>query len=282
MHFGKKLLLILIPSIFLLGLFIFIKVTLIKDTEIKIFGITISNKSTPKLPKEIQQNGRTKVKYSEDFTIVLLGDSMTERLGNSDELRAYLKNYYPKKTFEVLNYGFGSTNILSVQERLEKETMYGRKFRPILDIAFDLILIESFGNNPLSDFPLEEGLKKQNEALDKIVNFIRTVNPNAKIVFVATVAPNKRRYGEGVVRLDLEQKRIWVEERVAYIKNHIEYAKTHDISLVNIFEKSLNSEGDGKLDFLDEHDYIHPSPNGIYFISQEIANFIFENKILSP
>lgn len=232
-------------------------------------------------PTEIKESGRSKVKYSQDYTIVMVGDSMTEYLGNSDELRVYLKNYYPGKTFEVLNYGFGSTNILSVQERLEKDTFHGRVFRPILDIAFDLILIESFGNNPLSDYPLDMGLRKQTEALDNVVTSIKNSNPEGKVVFVATISPNKRRYAEGQVDLTPEKRAEWAGERIAYIKNHIDYAKAHQIPLVNIYEKSLNSEGDGNLSFISTTDFIHPSPSGVYFISEEIAKFIFENKILN-
>lgn len=233
-----------------------------------------------KQPTTVNVDNRQKVKYSQDYTIVLLGDSMTEVLGNSDELRAYLKEYYPKKTFEVLNYGFGSTNILSVQERLEQETMHGRTFRPILDIAFDLILIESFGHNPLSQFPLEEGLKKQSEALDKIVDSIKISNPAAKIVFVATIAPNHYRYAEGQVDLAPEVREKWVNERIAYIKNHIDYAKSHNIPLVNVYERSLNKDQDGDLIYINATDFIHPSPTGVYLISKELAKTIFEQKIL--
>lgn len=231
-------------------------------------------------PKPTNENGREKVKYPQDFTIVMVGDSMTERLGNSDELRSYLKNYYPNKTVEVLNYGFGSTSILTLQERLEKETFHGRAFRPILDIAFDLILIESFGNNPLSNLSLQEGIQKQTQALDKAVASIKSANPQAKIVFVATIAPNKESYGQGVVDLSSEKRVEWANERIAYIKNHINYAKSHNIPLINIYEKSLDENQNGKLTYLSSDDYIHPSPTGIYFISQEIAKFLSEQKIL--
>jgi lysophospholipase L1-like esterase len=263
----KKIILILIPLLIFLGLFIFMQ-----------------TKKTPKKeagpPREIKVAGKSRVKYPQDFTIVMVGDSMTEKLGNSDEIRANLKKYYPDKTFEVLNYGFGSTNILSVQDRLEKKTFYSREFRPVLEIYFDLILIESFGNNPLSEFSLSEGLQKQNEALDKIVEKLKKENPKAKIAFIATIAPNKWRYGEGAVELDAGQKTAWVKERVAYIKNHIEYAQTHGIPLINVFEKSLNSDGEGNLDYLAREDYIHPSPNGVYLISDEIAKVIFDQNLL--
>ena len=110
-----------------------------------------------KAPIEVKGLSSARVKYPVDYTIVLVGDSMTEVLGNSDELRKYLDEYYPNKTFEVLNYGFGSTNILSLPQRLTEKTFHGREFRPITDIDFDLIIIESFGHNPLSDLPLKEG-----------------------------------------------------------------------------------------------------------------------------
>jgi lysophospholipase L1-like esterase len=229
----------------------------------------------PKMPEKTGE----KVKYSQDFVIVLVGDSMTEKLGNSDELRANLKKNYPGKTFEVLNYSFGSTNILSVPDRLQNKTFYGREFRPILDIDFDLIVIESFGHNPLSQYPLKEGLQKTNETLDKIVSLIKTSNPNAKIAFLATIAPNKQNYAKGQVELSSEKRAEWAEERTAYIKNHIEYARSHNIPIINVFEKSLDKYGDGNLTYINSDDNIHPSPSGVYFISDLIGNFIFENKL---
>ncbi|MDO8638846.1 MAG: hypothetical protein Q7R43_04680, partial [Candidatus Daviesbacteria bacterium] len=177
--------------------------------------------------QEIIINGRKKIKYPQDLTIVMIGDSMTERLGNSDEIRADLKKYNPNKSVEILNYGFGSTNILSVPERLEKDTFFQRTFRPILDIDFDLVLIESFGFNPLSQFSLEEGLKKQTDTLDQIISKIKAENPRAKIIFVATIAPSRYHYGENTVDLTPEKRMAWADERIAYIKNHIDFAKSH-------------------------------------------------------
>lgn len=212
-------------------------------------------------------------------TIVFVGDSMTEYLGNFDELRGYLKNYYPNKNFLLLNYGFGSTNILSVEDRLEKESSHsGRAFQAINDIPFDLVLIESFGHNPLSDHSLEEGLKLQNKALDKIIASITQKHPKSSIVFIATIAPNQERYGEGVVNLTTEKRGEWAKERIAYIKNHIAYAKSHNIPLINIYEKSLDQNGSGNIDYVNSNDFIHPSPTGVYFISNEIAKFLYEKK----
>lgn len=222
-----------------------------------------------------------KVTYPQDYTIILVGDSMTQFLGNSDELRGYLKQYYPQKSFEILNYGYGATSLLSVQERIENKTYYGRDYMPIKDIDFDVLILESFGHNPLSEFPLEEGLRKQEEILDKIVETLKNTNPQAKLLFLATIAPNRDKYGEGQVELGRKAKIEWAEERNAYIKNHIKYAKEHNIPLINVYEKSMDDSGNGKLIFISDKDYIHPSPSGVIFISGEIAKFLFEERILN-
>lgn len=215
-----------------------------------------------------------------NHTLVFVGDSMTEYLGNFDELKTDLTKLYPKHNFLLLNYGFGSTNILSVPDRLEKLSDHNnRGYQPINGIVFDLIFIESFGYNPLSSLPIEEGLKKQTETLDKIINILTQKHPKSSIVFIATIAPNKNWFGGGVLNLLPDQKEKWVNERIAYIKNHIDYAKSHNIPLINIYEKSLNEDKTGNIDYINSNDFIHPSPTGIYFISEQIADFIKSNKL---
>ncbi len=212
-------------------------------------------------------------------TIVFVGDSMTEYLGNFDELRDYLKKYYPNKKFSLLNYGFSSTSILSVQDRLEKDSSHlGRTFQAISSIPFDLIIIESFGHNPLSDHPLKDGLNLQAQALDKIIATITQKHPKSSIVFMATIAPYKERYGEGVVNLTTDKRKEWADERIAYIKNHIAYAKSHNIPLINIYQASLVDGESGNIDYVNTNDFIHPSPTGIYFISEETAKFLYNHK----
>lgn len=237
---------------------------------------------TPPPPPIIMEvNGKTLVKYPQDFTLVLLGDSMTERLGNSDEIREGIVKNYPGKTVEVLNYGFGSTNITSALDRLTTETEHhGRKFQPILNIDFQLILIESFGHNPLSQYSLEEGLKIQTETLDKIVKTITDEGRGDKIVFVGTIAPNTKTYAQNTVELTSEKRAEWAKERMAYIQNHLQYAKSHNIPVIDIYSASLDNNGDGKTVYIDSVDNIHPSPSGIVFISNQIAKSIADLQLL--
>ena len=207
---------------------------------------------------------------------------MTESLGvNFDALRTDLKKYYPEKIFGLFNYGFGSTNILSTEDRLNHDTLYqGRTLPAILGRSFDIILIESSGNNPLSEFSLEDGLQKQTAALDHMVAELVDTHPQSLIVFVATIAPSQAYYGKGAVDLSALARNKWANERRAYIENHISYAKRHNIPLINVYEKSMDKNGVALVRYLDSSNYIHPSAEGVQLISQTIADFLYKGHIL--
>lgn len=216
-----------------------------------------------------------------NYTIVLVGDSMTDYLGSGVEIKRNLKKYYPNKQINIHNFSVGSTNILTLPERLQNLTNYNGKIsEPILNTDFDLIIIESFGHNPLSQYPIDEGLKKHSEVLDKARGMIKQRQPWALVILMATIAPHSDRYAEGVINLETEERKKWAKERTAYIKNHIEYALSRKLPLINIYEKSLDENGGGNIDYIDTRDFIHPSPTGIEFISGEIADFIFSKRIL--
>lgn len=222
-----------------------------------------------------------KIKYPHDYTFVILGDSMTEVLGNTDELRGYLNEYFPDKTFEVLNYGYGSTSIISAKQRLTETTHHsGRDFAPILDIDFDYLIIESFGHNPLSEFK-DEGLKRQTEILDDLVELIATTSGKEKLLFLGTIGTNKQTYAKTTEpQLDSKVREQWAKERDSYIKNHIAYAKTRGIPAIDAFTPSLDSSGNAKQYLVRTDDYIHPSPSGVLFISRKIADFLAQNQFI--
>jgi len=236
---------------------------------------------TIKVYKLIDQYVPPKIATASSYTLIFLGDSMTEALGeNFDFLRLDLAKYYPKKVFGLFNYGFGSTNILSIQDRLDNSTTYlGKDFPAILDRYFDIILIESSGTNPLSEFPLAVGLQKQTTALDIMVAKIADTHPNSLIIFIATIAPSQL-YGKGVVNLSPAMRIQWANERRAYIENHISYAKKHNIPLINVYEKTLDKNGVTFTKYINTGNYIHPSVRGVTLISQTIADYLYQNNIL--
>lgn len=223
------------------------------------------------------------IKPAEAYTLIFVGDSMTDTLRPFDnDLRERLARYYPTKIFGIFNYGFGASNILSVPEKLEKETTYqGVEYPAILKREFDIIFIESFGHNPLSEYPLEEGLKKQEETLDKIVADIRkTHSCKSHIVFIATIGPDIKTYAQGAANLTSEQRKEWVAERRAYIENHIRYAEKNGIPLINIYEQSQDISKNPKAGYVETQTNIHPSETGAKFINESIVEFIFNNSLL--
>lgn len=226
-----------------------------------------------------------KIDRKDVYTIFMVGDSMTLALGpHGGSFNRFINDLYKNdhKGFLIDNYARGSTNILSVNEELTQKTTYwDSTFEPLLSRDFDLILVESFGYNPLSQFGIDGGIKKQTQALDELMKTLITTHPHSVIVFVATIAPSKENYAIKILlNIPVADRIKQAEERMAYINNHISYAKSHNIPIINIYEKSLNDQGDGNLKYINPDDYIHPSFEGVDFIGHEIANFIYTNQIL--
>ncbi len=234
----------------------------------------------PNKTRALNSTADTRVGGPFDKTLVFVGDSIVEYLGNFDELRGYLKGYYPEKNILLLNYGYSSTSVLSLPDRVDKDSTHsGRIFQKIKDIPYDLVFIESMANNPLSEFPLEEGLEKQTQALDRVVASLSETHPKTSIIFMTPMAPSIEHYGEGAVDLSPEVRKKWAVERIAYIKNHIEFARKNNIPVLDIYQNSLIN-GQANLDLLNKSDYIHPSIQGIDFISKQIADFIYSGKLI--
>lgn len=105
---------------------------------------------------------------------VIVGDSIVGALGpNANTLRLELIKRYPDSEFVIYNYGYGATNILSLIDRLTKTTINaGQEYLSILSQGFELIIIESFGYNPLSELSLSEGLAKQTHVLEESTQLI--------------------------------------------------------------------------------------------------------------
>src|SRR3989338_3839736 len=203
------------------------------------------------------------------YGIAMIGDSMTAALGPhggglSDHMNSlYKENAEDPQRIIIDNYAT-SSSILAVNDQLtQKVTIDPYTLGPLLSQNYDLILVESYGYNPLSQFGIEEGIKRQNQALDSLMKTLITSYPNTAIVFIATIAPNLENYAKATQpNYSAEERKKGAEERMSYIKNHIQYAAAHNIPLINIYQKSLVNE-DGNLAYINPTDDIHPSFAGV-------------------
>lgn len=222
----------------------------------------------PKLPKKTA------------YTVVFLGDSMTAALGPfADRLRETLKPKYPQVDLIIENQSAPASNIESIQDRLLTKTSQSNViYEPILDKPFDIIIIESFGYNPLSYLGLTEGLNKQKETLSNAMRILVRERPQALVIFLATIAPSYTQYGVGAVSLTPQQRREWASERSLYIQGHIQFAKDHNIPLVDVYHQTLDPSGNGLSKYINPTDHIHPSAEAVVFIQDELTKYFVESK----
>ena len=133
----------------------------------------------------------------------------------------------------------------------------------------------------MSQFGIADGLRQQNKALDQLMTTLTAKFPHAVIIFVATISPNRENYARAVeTNSSMSDRMKLADERIDYIKNHITYAQSHNIPLINIYEDSLTPDGDGNMLYINPTDDIHPSFAGVDFIDHEIGDYIFTKKIL--
>ncbi len=216
------------------------------------------------------------------YAIFLVGDSMTDALGpHPSQLSLRMNQRYPEKSFIIDNYSLGAQNVLNLPGLLSKPTVIDQKEEPpALERRFDILIIESFGHNPLSQFSWEEGLKKQEEVLDSLMIELSNRHPQSVVIFLSTIAPSEKDYAKGTLDLPPGLRVDYARERRAYIENFIAYAVRHGIPLVNVYAKSLRDDESLITRYVRQNDYIHPSQEGVDFIQDQLADFIIEQNYL--
>lgn len=219
---------------------------------------------------------------SPHMTIALLGDSMVDTLGpDIPNLKASLTSLYPSTEFTLLNYGVGGTNIDYGLERLTNDYTYlGKPIPSLVSVKPDLVVVESFGYNPLS---YNEGaLDHQWLTLDAIVKTLEEHLPQVKVVIAATIAPNADVFGDGAPNLSYTPYE--KQERVALIKTYLEnatrYAKSQHLPLADVYHPSLDSRGNGTITYINPGDHIHYSDSGRTFFAKILSDTIITNTLL--
>ncbi len=240
--------------------------------------------ATPSIPEIIPFTSYEKpdLAPAEVYNIYLIGDSMTHAFGpRGGVFNEIISREYPNSFFEISNYAMANQNILLLPERLKQSVQADHDLLlvPILEGDPDLIIIESFGYNPLSQFGIEEGLKRQEELLTEVMTTLTNRFPNASVMFFAAIAPDKTTYGQAVTESSAEARWAQAEERIEYITNHIDYANEHNIPVINAYAESLDLDGDGDTLYINPDDNIHPSAEGLALMGRIMTRRIQEENI---
>ena len=234
------------------------------------------------LPTPTPTASATKIARKKEFTISIIGDSMVDTLGpDGGGLDAKLRAIYPKSNFTIINHGVGATNIDYGLERLTNGYSYLGSSRPsVISQNPDVIVIESFGYNP---YPYDEGaISKHWTQLAAMVNTVRSQLPQTKIVIAATITPNWDVFGDGApfINMSPEGKRQKVETIKKYLESTVSFARGEHLPLADAFHPSMDSQGNGKIGFINGGDHIHYSGEGRAFMASTIARTITENRLL--
>lgn len=198
---------------------------------------------------------------------------MVDTLGATlPHLMIALKERLPHKSFTLLNYGAGATNIESGLTRLTNDYDYlGEHKKALLSQNPNIVVVESFAYNHWEG--TQSDLDRQWLTINKIIETIKTRNPSTKIVLAATIAPYCPTYTDGSANLPPERKYTECETVKKYLQNMVNFATSQKYPLADAYHASL-SGSDGNPKYINQGDHIHPSDTGKALFSQKLAQAI--------
>ncbi len=214
------------------------------------------------------------------YSIALLGDSMIDTLGHDlPDLQKLLKDAFPSKSFILLNYGQGSTDMENGLFRLTHATTYlDKNYAPLLSFKPDILVVESFAYNHWSGASYD--LDRQWTTLVKIIETVKEISPGTKIILAATIAPNSEIFGDGKLNWNFDLK--WESSNLAkaYLENMIKFAAASRLPFADAYHPSLGPDGNGLKIYINNGDHLHPSPEGALLFSQKVVDTITSNRMI--
>jgi len=252
-----------------------------------ILGISTSISSIPSPIQITGNNQQTSSKqpaiggFANPITIAVLGDSMIDTLKpNIPQLATALKKHYPNQFFNILNYGYGASNIEHGLFCLNNDHQYlGKNIPSLISQNPDLIVVESFAYNNFGNS--QQGIDRHWLGLGAITNMIKKKSPNTRILLATTIAPNSIIFGNGIPDINWTSlEKIEKTNTIKlYLQNTINFATSQNFPLTNAYTPSLIN-GQGNLDFISKSDSLHPSTAGAQFFCDILARSIFDNKLI--
>lgn len=219
--------------------------------------------------------------YDGNISIAIFGDSMVDVMGtNLPYLREELQKFFPLAKYQLYNYGIGAQNIEQGKQRLEQAYHYkDRQYPSIMELNPDVIIIDSFAYNPFKE-KTEDELYQHWANLASIIDLANN-NTRSKIIILATIAPNKEKFGQGPQGLNWPPNTAWQQAVKInnYLLNTIKYAKANDLPLIDVYHQTLLSNGEGNLNYINPNDHIHQNEAGNQLLAKNIAEAIYSLKL---
>ena len=206
---------------------------------------------------------------------------MVDTLGTDlPHLKNLLEKTYPSYSFALLNYGQGATDMEQGLYRLSNSTTYlDKNYPPLLSYKPDILVVESFAYNHWSGQSYD--LDRQWLTIAKIIDKIKEVSPDTKIILAATIGPNSNSFGDG--KLNWPKQLKWDAALVtrAYLQNLINFATSEHYPLADTYHPSIGPNGNGLETYINQGDHLHPSEAGKQLFSQKIVETIKTNNLIN-
>ncbi|OGK09480.1 hypothetical protein A2767_04090 [Candidatus Roizmanbacteria bacterium RIFCSPHIGHO2_01_FULL_35_10] len=204
------------------------------------------------------------------YTVAIIGDSMVDTMGEVLEyLDSELKTKYPKTKFLLYNYGTGAQNIETGLARFGSHFKYQtRDYQSIPELKPDVLIVASFSYNPFTPHDRDRHWL----TLTKLVEEAKQVTP--RVYMLAEIAPLRKDFGKGPQGVNWSYDSNYEHSLriIQQLENAVGLAKTLGVPLIDAFTPSFNSETrEGKREYVNPSDGIHPSVEGHKFMAEKIA-----------
>lgn len=207
------------------------------------------------------------------YVIALYGDSMVDTMGEVCEyLGSALKKLYPKTAFLCYNYGVGSQNARDGLMRFNNRLDYqSRHYPSIAEAHPDIIVMGSFAYNVFSPHD-------RNEHWLDLTRLVQAAQKTgADVYMLAEIAPLRNTFGKGPHGVNWETSTVYKQSGniIEQLENVIGLSATLNVPLIDAFTPSkVEGRDEGKKEYVNTDDGIHPSVKGHEFMAELIAKKI--------
>lgn len=205
------------------------------------------------------------------YTIALYGDSMVDTMGEVGEyLEHALKKMYPQTNFLIYNYGVGSQNARDGLDRFYKRLDYqSRHYPSIAEIKPDIIIMGSFAYNVFTPHNRD----RHWITLTQLVQ--EAQKTEADVYMLAEIAPLRNKFGVGPHGVNWDTDTVYKHSGniIEQLENVIGLSATLHVPLIDAFTPSKKEfDNEGKSEYVNTDDGIHPSVAGHEFMADLIAH----------
>jgi hypothetical protein len=224
-------------------------------------------------PSPTISNGPPSLPSRDLYTVAIIGDSMVDTMGEVLEyLDHSLKQKYPHTRFLLYNYGKGSENVEMGLNRFGSHLTYqDRNYPSLPELKPDILIVASFAYNPFTPYDRDRHWL----GLTKLVEQAKNLTSN--VYLLAEIAPLRSDFGKGPNGVNWDSQTAYTHSGhiIEQLENVVGLAKTFNIPLIDAFHPSLQSSGqEGKREYVNPGDGIHPNVAGHTFMAEKIARSI--------